>query len=381
MKYRKFGSLDWQSSILAFGTAGLPSRRSHPGSPDEDLSAELIRGAIDLGVNYLDLGYPREMRHQERIARAVGRSLQGGYRERVKIAVTLPTHLADPVKHFDAQLDTQLRWLEADRADFCVFGRLNRENWPILQNSSALEWAEAAIRSSRVEHFGFAFHDHFQPLKSVLSAWGQWAFCQFQFSYMDIDHDPGISGIRHAAELGLAVVVSDPLKSGLLTRNIPEPVSRVWTEALKRRSLMEWGLRFVWNDAQISAAILDIPSRQELAESAACAERAEPGGLSVQEEVWIGKMRDARRSLQRIPCKSCRPCMPCPEGIDVPRIFEIYNDAFIYQDLETARAIYRREMGQAHRCTRCGCCENRCVKRLPMMKLLEAALRLLEEPQ
>jgi len=31
--------------------------------------------------------------------------------------------------------------------------------------------------------------------------------------------------------------------------------------------------------------------------------------------------------------------MPCPEGIDVPRIFELYNDAFIYEDVETARAI------------------------------------------
>jgi len=39
-------------------------------------------------------------------------------------------------------------------------------------------------------------------------------FCQFQFSYMDVDHDPGISGIKFAAEKGLAVVVDGPLRAG-----------------------------------------------------------------------------------------------------------------------------------------------------------------------
>jgi predicted aldo/keto reductase-like oxidoreductase len=69
--------------------------------------------------------------------------------------------------------------------------------------------------------------------------------------------------------------------------------------------------------------------------------------------------------------------MPCPEGIDVPRVFEIYNDAFVYDDAETARSIYRSELHQVERCTQCRYCEDRCVKKLPILEWLDEARRLL----
>lgn len=69
--------------------------------------------------------------------------------------------------------------------------------------------------------------------------------------------------------------------------------------------------------------------------------------------------------------------MPCPEGIDVPRVFEIYNDAFVYDDAETARSIYRSELHQVGRCTQCRYCEDRCVKKLPIIEWLDEARRLL----
>jgi hypothetical protein len=69
--------------------------------------------------------------------------------------------------------------------------------------------------------------------------------------------------------------------------------------------------------------------------------------------------------------------MPCPEGIDVPRIFEIYNDAFVYEDIETARWLYRSELHHADRCTHCRACEKRCIRKLDVIGLLERAHQLL----
>jgi predicted aldo/keto reductase-like oxidoreductase len=62
--------------------------------------------------------------------------------------------------------------------------------------------------------------------------------------------------------------------------------------------------------------------------------------------------------------------MPCPSGIDVPRVFEIYNDAFMYQDFTAARAIYQEEGHNADMCTECGICAGRCAKRLDIPELL-----------
>jgi len=210
LKYRKFGFLDWEASILGLGTARLPEKKRE--------SIELIRYAIDCGVNYLDLGYPYDHKRHERVAGIVREALGDGCRDKIRIAVTLPSHNIRSTADLDAHLSMQLGLLGIDKADFCMFGKLNRENWPALQSLGALPWIEAAIKQGRIDHPGFSFHDHYQPLKSIMASWDRWAVCQFQFSYMDINHDPGIAGIKYAAKRGPAIVVTEPLKGGRLTK-------------------------------------------------------------------------------------------------------------------------------------------------------------------
>jgi len=377
MKYRNFGSLKWRSSILALGTGGLPLRDDDLHLFDEAASVETIRTAIDLGLNYLDLGYPYDAARQERLGRLVREALEDGYREKCKIAISLPSHLIGSSRDFDLYLDRQLNWLGMETADFCLFGRLNREIWPVVRGYGAVEWCEDAIHSGRIGFSGFSLRDHFQVLKAVVAAWDAWHVCQLPFSYMDADRDPGIGAIKYAAGKGLAVVVSEPLKSGRLARELPAGSAKPRAMA-PGRSLAEWGFRFIWNYPEIATTVHDVRSAVEVAEYAAYADTASPDSLTVQEEIWFAEMRDARRSLERIPCKSCRPCMPCPEAIDVPRIFELYNDVFAYGDVETARVLYRKELHQAAQCTACGLCESRCVKKLAVNELLEQARRLLE---
>jgi predicted aldo/keto reductase-like oxidoreductase len=85
----------------------------------------------------------------------------------------------------------------------------------------------------------------------------------------------------------------------------------------------------------------------------------------------LSRVRDAYQDLRPIPCASCRPCMPCPEEIDVPRIFEIYNDAHMYGDMKTAYSTYIDERHHIENCTECRLCEERCVKRLPIVEWLK----------
>lgn len=70
--------------------------------------------------------------------------------------------------------------------------------------------------------------------------------------------------------------------------------------------------------------------------------------------------------------------MPCPIGIDVPRFFEIYNDAAMYDDVETARALCIVEQIHPGDCIECGICEGRCTKRLPMVDWLKRGRSFLE---
>ncbi len=373
MKYRKFGSLEWEVSILGLGLKKLPIAENCPTCIDETASIELIRYAIDRGIAYLDLSYPCHMEQHERLACVVREALQDGYLEKVKIAVTIPSHLIRSKADFEFHFDRELKWLRTEKADFCLLGRLNRENWPLLQDRGVLSWIDAAMKDGLIESIGFSFHDHFQVFKRILESFDKWSFCQIQFSYMDIDHDPGVSGIKYAAQKGLAVVVAEPLKSGRLAKKPPESVSKIWAGPQEECGYLEWGLRFVWNYPEVTTLIRDMTSIDEVARSASIAESAKPDCLTVQEEVLLSRIREAYLKLRVIPCASCRPCMPCPEGIDVPRIFEVYNDAFIYGDMKTARSIYRDEGHQADRCTECRVCEDRCTKRLPIVDWLKRA--------
>lgn len=374
MRYRKFGKLGWDVSVLGFGVSPACTEAQ----PDGPEFVRMIRYAIDHGVNYVDLGHPYDLMEHERQVRLVGEALRDGYRERTKVAVTLPAHLVHPLKDPDRILDLQLTWLQTDHVDFCIVGRLNRENWPGLKEMGLLPWAEEALREGRIGGLGFSFHDHYQVLKAILTDYDKWVLCQFQYSYMDVDHDPGVSGLAYAADQGLAVVVSEPLRSGRLTREQPESVRRLWESAAERRTPVEWGLRWVWNHPEVSVAVTAMDTMEQVVEDITLAGKAEPDGLTVYEEVLVSRVRDAYRASRPVPCPSCRACMPCPEGIDVPRVFEIYNDALIYDDVAMARNIYLAEEHKAAACTGCGACERACAKRLAIMDRLKEVGHTLE---
>jgi uncharacterized protein len=364
MNYRKFGVLDWEVSPLGFSLSRLPVGH-------EAESIAMIRRAIDHGVNYLDVGIPYDAARHERVCGLLARGLRDGYREKVKVAVTLPTFRVKVRSDLDACLNEQLDWLAAEGVDFCVVGRLNRENWSGLEGMGLLPWMEEATAGGRVGHMGFSFHDHFQELKKVMAAYSGWSFCQFQYSYMDVDHDPGVSGIKYAAGKGLAVVVTEALKSGRLTRVPPDGVERVWAGSATKRPLAEWALRFVMNHPEVSTVVSAMSTMEELTANLAALEDDVADSPSIQDELLINRVRDAYRKLKSIPCPSCRPCMPCPLGIDAPRIFEIYNDAIMYGDVDTARSIYGDEGHEAASCSECGLCARRCAKRLPIPDLLK----------
>ena len=377
MKYRKFGNLDWEVSILGFGVMSLPLTGDNPDEFNEPEIVQMIRYAIDHGVNYLDLGYPYDLPRHERRTRIIGRALKDGYRQRVRIAASIPLFHTRSSSDFAFHLNWQLEWLETEGVDFYLLGWLNRENWPGLKELGVLPLAERAMTDGRVGRLGFSYHDDFQGLRTILGDCDGWSLCQFQYSYMDVNHHPGTGGIKYAADRGLAVVITEPLRGGRLAKRQPEPVAKVWAEDVSGRSLPEWGLGWVWNHPEVSVAVSDMSSMGQVEENISLAGRAEPDSFSVREMVLINHVREAYHRLRPVPCTACRACMPCPEGIDVPRIFEIYNDAVIYDDIRTGRTIYSREHHNLDDCTECGICENACAKGLHVTDYLKKARPML----
>ena len=234
------------------------------------------------------------------------------------------------------------------------------------------------MAGGRVGGLGFAFHDIYQYLREIIAGYDKWDLVRLQYSYMDIDHHPGTAGIGLAAESGLAVVVAEPLKGGRLTRRPPKAVARIWAEA-PGGTPASWGLRWAWEQPGVSTVVTGISQIEELEEDLALADRAEAGSITIKEEIFLGHLRDAYRKLRPVPCTACRGCMPCPRGIDAPRIFELYNDAVIYQDAATMRALYKNERHRSEDCDECGACTKACGFKVDIPGWLKKAQALLKE--
>ena len=61
-------------------------------------------------------------------------------------------------------------------------------------------------------------------------------------------------------------------------------------------------------------------------------EEAEANVMSQDELDMIAKVRQAYQSLIKVPCTGCGYCIPCPKGVDIPRIFYLYNNGNMYND-------------------------------------------------
>jgi predicted aldo/keto reductase-like oxidoreductase len=366
MQYRKFGKLDWQVSTLGFGLEYLPA--------DEDEAVKILRYAIDGGVNFIDTGSPIRFKNNSPV---LLKALGDSYRKKAMIAATIPSVKINEAADFDRQLEDLLKRLNTDSIDFLLLGGLNRYTWSKLEGLHVLRRVEAAIAEKKIGYIGFFFHDQYQFLREIIMAYDNWTLCQFQYSFMDIDHHPGASGLTYATANGLAVVVSKPLLGGRLTNQIPESVATIWAAAELKRSAAEWGLRWVWNHPEAATVVVDMNDLEQVKENIALADNAEAGSFTVPEELIISRVRDAYRSLKPFLCTACRGCMPCEQGIDAPRIFEIYNDAVMYNDAATARDIYRLEHHNIDDCNECGTCASKCGLGYPIPAWLKKARELL----
>jgi predicted aldo/keto reductase-like oxidoreductase len=266
-----------------------------------------------------------------------------------------------------------------ERVDFCVFEGLNRNTWPTLREMGAVNWAERAIANKRFGNIGFAFHDDAFYLREIAEACDLWSHCALQFSFMDINHHPGVGGMKFASERGLPVIVTDPLKGRGLTQNPPAAVSELWEASERRYTPAEWGMRFVWNCPEVVSVAEDAYSAARLRDSLALADgpAAAPDNLTVNDQLTASRVRDAYRDMRPVFCTACRCCKPCPQGIDFVRVFEIYNDAVMYGDEETARLLYKTEGHRPEDCTECGLCMKTCPKKFKIPDIIRNAERLL----
>lgn len=380
MKYRKFGKLDWKVSTLGFGIMRLPVIDTDKGNIDEPEAIRMVRYAIDHGVNYLDTAYPYHEGHSEGF---ISRVLKDGYHEKVKVATKLPTWLVESTQDFDRYFNEQLERLQTEKIDFYLLHGLNGQRWPVVRDLGILNWAEDKMAQGKFGHLGFSFHDDYETFKEIVDAYDNWTLAQIQYNYMDVDFQAGHRGLEYAVGKGLAVVVMEPLRGGRLAKEPPEPVAKGWGTAPHKRTPAEWGLMWVWNHPEVSVVLSGMSTMEQIKQNLATADSSEPNYLTTDELALIDRVREAYNRLSPILCTSCGYCMPCPNGVEIPQILQIYNEATMYDDIQGGQSRYNnpdilKEEQRADQCIECSTCLESCPQKILIPEQLKKVHKLLK---
>ncbi|KXA92526.1 aldo/keto reductase, partial [candidate division MSBL1 archaeon SCGC-AAA259E17] len=200
-----------------------------------------------------------------------------------------------------------------------------------------------------------------------------WEFCQIMYNYLDQKFQAGRKGLKYAADKGLGVIIMEPLRGGQLATELPSEVEQVFDGAEVKREPVEWGLLWLWNQPEVSVVLSGMSTLDQVKQNVEIADRSEVDKLDEDELEIVERAREKYRDLLAVGCTGCNYCMPCPNGVKITRVFDLYNRAEIYHEYEENKENYY-DLDEEHRassCVACGQCEKACPQNLPIIELME----------
>ncbi|MHC4394173.1 MAG: aldo/keto reductase [Planctomycetota bacterium] len=358
MIYHTYGSTGIEVSAIGFGGMRFTNR------DDIDTCASLVKAAYDNGINYFDTA-PDYERSEEIFGRAFKQ--MNKTRAQKPFYVSTKSNKPEPEK-IRKELETSLKKMNLDYIDFYhVWYVLSFDEYQNRKAKGAIAEFERLKEQGMVKHICISTHMtgpdidkmlHDYPFEGILLG-----YSAMNFAYRE-------AGLDAAAKLGLGVVVMNPLGGGLIPQN-PERFAFVKTRPAE--TVVEGALRFLINDPRITTALVGLSSHDQLAEAISAVDGLKPVPAPAIDKIRAG-LEDSFNQL----CTVCRYCDDCPQGIDVPRMMDVYNRRVLKSEdpIEMINQLrwhwgIALEDNYLDKCTECGQCEQACTQKLPIVERLK----------
>ena len=305
------------------------------GGTTEEVIAQLINGALDYGINFIDTS--RVYMDSET---NLGEVLKSRRKECI-IASKSYRRTRDEVLE---NIEESLTQLQTDKIDiYQVHALYPHEVAQVTGKGGALEAFRQAKEQGLIDFIGITSH-HVSVLIDMLKTD---AFDTVMFPFNVIEREPEKELLALAREKDIGTIVMKPLAGGAV-RNI------------------ENSFKF-FNNYPVDLILNGVSSMAELKENlkhAETAERLTEGELhAFEEEVAV---------LGKDFCRRCSYCMPCPNDIHIPDMIHVFYQMVRgcrYEDLPEEK----QKMGEAllvwlQACEECGKCEEKCPYTLPTIR-------------
>jgi 1-deoxyxylulose-5-phosphate synthase len=263
MRYVKLGNTGLEVSVITLGcmSFGSPDRGTHSWSLDEEASRDIIRQALDAGVNFWDTANVYSAGSSEEI---VGRALADFVpREEVVLATKVfnpmrsgPNSRGLSRKAIFAEVDASLRRLGTDYIDLYQIHRFDYDT-PLEETLEALH---DVVKSGKVRYIGASSMHAWQFAKSLYLAdlHGWTRFVSMQNHYNLIYREEEREMLPLCADQGIGVIPWSPLARGRLTRP--------WDAMTARTDTDEFGKSlYRAEDEAVVERVLSVAGKRDLA--------------------------------------------------------------------------------------------------------------------
>ena len=352
-------------SLLGYGCMRFPT--DDAGNIDEARAEALLLRAYEAGINYFDTAWPY---HSGKSEPFVGKVMSKLPRDSFYLATKLPIWAIDSLDKAREIFDTQLEHLHSEYVDYYLLHALDEERWEKCLKLGIVDFLVEQKRLGRIRKLGFSFHAPYAVFKRIIDH-RRWDFCQIQLNYMDTEHQAGLQGLAYAEAKGIPCVIMEPAKGGTLA-SLPEYASAPLKAAAPQSSIASWAFRYLAGFDNVRVILSGMSSEEQLEDNLGTFSPYIP--LSDHEKVALDEAIAALKSRPNNGCTRCKYCMPCASGVEIPRIFSIWNEYQRYQNDAMAAKDYKDipPYGRAQCCIRCGKCEAACPQKIKIRDELKA---------
>lgn len=374
MRYFDIGGVE--VSKLGFGCMRFPVIDDDNGKINKEESEKLLLDAIKRGLNYIDTAYPY---HDETSEDFVGEFLQKhNLRDKVQLATKLPCWLVEKEEDFERLLNIQLEKLQTDHIDFYLLHSLDIKRFRKIMDLGVLDFCKKIKEKGIVKHIGFSFHDEYKAFEEIFNAY-DWDFCQIQLNYLDIDYQAGMNGYELATKNNVPVIIMEPLKGGRLS-NPPEEIKDM-SKKFEPLSYSQVAIKFPLSLPNVMTVLSGMNSFKQVEENCDMADKVDYNSLTDEEKEFYKVSRQVYKNREQIGCTACEYCMPCTVEINIPKVFSLWNKAFLYDEEEKSKSDYEKYLKDGvspEECIECGKCEDICPQHLEIINGLKEAHEFLK---
>lgn len=324
--------------VFPIGFGGIPIQII------EDKEAiKVIRRAYELGINFYDTA-----RVYGSSERKIGEALKD-VREEVVIATkTTAKSYSDAIK----DLETSLLELKTDYIDLWQLHNISTYEAlrKVLSNGGVIEALKEVQKSGKVRYIGITSHN----LDILTKAMETKIFDTVQFPFNYLSDEAKISVIPKAIEMNLGIIVMKPIAGGEI--NYPKIA-----------------LKYVLKH-NVTVAIPGMKSINEVEENISSIKDGIE--ITIEEEEII---KHERRNMEKIFCRGCMYCMPCPQEIPISQLLRIKQFVNRTGINKQVIEIYEEAKRTVPKCKLCYQCEGKCPYNLPITTLIHEKLKWIED--